>query len=92
MSGTLQVSFDGAADSTSPFVLIHNPSLMPVALLSQVRRYGLQGGDKGSVLSGSLKGTIKALTELIHTYGLTLSFVPFPEAMGSTPTRKGWMP
>jgi hypothetical protein len=76
MSETVQMSFAGDPEDPSPHVVVYNPRVLPAALLSQVMRFGLVGGTaQKPLLSGNLKGSRKALTELIHTYGLGVQVV-----------------
>jgi hypothetical protein len=79
MSDAVKISFEGAMDEESPFVVIHNPRVMPAALYSQVQRYGLLGAaDNKPSLSGKLKGTRKAFTEMIQSYGVRIEVVRAP--------------
>jgi hypothetical protein len=79
MSESVRISFDGAVEDEAPFVVIYNPRVMPAALYSQVQRYGLVGAaDKKPSLSGKLKGTRKAFTEMIQSYGVRIELVRVP--------------
>ncbi len=74
----VEISFSGSEDDGTLFAVIHNPSVMPGGLHHQVKRYGLTGpSSHNPLVSGKVKGSRKALTELIHTYGLTMQVVPF---------------
>ncbi|HEY7467473.1 MAG TPA: hypothetical protein VIB47_12345 [Dehalococcoidia bacterium] len=76
MSETVKMSFEGAFEDPSPHVVVYNPRVLPAALLSQVMRFGLVGAtSQKPLLSGKLKGSRKALTELIQTYGLAVQVV-----------------
>jgi len=76
MPETVQLSFEGAHEDPSPHVVVYNPRVLPAALLSQVMRFGLVGATtKKPLLSGKLKGSRKALTEMIQTYGLSVEIV-----------------
>jgi hypothetical protein len=76
MPETVQLSFEGSFEDPSPMTTIHNPKVMPAALLSQVMRYGLVGATREKPLvSGRLKGSRRAFTEMIQTYGLTVEIV-----------------
>ena len=76
MSEIVRLSFEGAFDDPSPITTIHNPKVLPAALLNQVMRYGLVGATREKPLvSGRLKGTRRAFTEMIQTYGLTVEIV-----------------
>ncbi|HLG10211.1 MAG TPA: hypothetical protein VI876_00500 [Dehalococcoidia bacterium] len=77
MPETVQMSFEGAYEDPSPLVVVYNPRVLPAALLSQVMRFGLVGATaKRPHLSGKLKGSRKALTEMIQSYGLGVEIVP----------------
>ncbi len=77
MIETVKLSFEGSYEDPSPLVVVHNPRVLPAALLSQVLRFGLVGGTaKRPLLSGKLKGSRKALTEMIQSYGLGVEIVP----------------
>jgi hypothetical protein len=77
MAETVQLSFEGSREDPSPMVMIHNPSVLPAALLSQVMRFGLVAATgKKPHLSGKLKGSRKALTEMIQSYGVHVEIVP----------------
>ena len=74
----VESSFRCSEDEGTLFALIHNPAVLPGGLHHQIKRYGLSGPSSASPhLSGPVKGSRKALTELIHTYGLTMQVVPF---------------
>jgi hypothetical protein len=76
----VEISFRGSDDDGTLFTVIHNPEVLPVGLHSQVKRFGLGGpSSHNPEVSGVLKGSRRALTELIHTYGLMLHVVPFRE-------------
>lgn len=76
MPETVEMSFTGSAEDASPFTVVYNPSVMPPALLSQVMRFGLVGGTaQHPLLSGKLKGSRKALTEMIQSYGVHVQVV-----------------
>ena len=77
----VEISFKGTEDDGTLFAVIHNPSVLPAGLHDQIKRYGLRGPSRHNpLLSGTLNGSRKALTELIHTYGLTMQVVPFEQA------------
>jgi hypothetical protein len=77
MAGTVQLSYQGDYDDPSPMVTIHNPQVMSPALLSQVLRFGLLAATaKRPVVAGKLKGSKKAFTEMIQSYGLGVEVVP----------------
>jgi hypothetical protein len=74
---TVQISFEGLREDPSPFVVLHNPRVLSPALLSQVLRFGLVGATRQRPhLSGKLKGSRKAFTEMIQSYGLKVQVVP----------------
>lgn len=74
---TVKMSFEGSYEDPSPLVVIYNPKALPAALLSQVLRFGLVGATaQRPYLSGKLKGSRKALTEMIQSYGLGVEIVP----------------
>ena len=74
----VEISFRGSEDEGTLFAMIHNPAVLPGGLHHQLSRYGLKKpGTASPWLSGKVKGTRKAVTELIHTYGLTMQVVPF---------------
>lgn len=76
------MSFEGAHEDPSPQVVIYNPRVLPAALLSQVMRFGLVAATpKRPVVSGKLKGSRKALTEMIQSYGLGVEVVPAASAV-----------
>ena len=71
MAEIVKLSFEGSREDPSPLVVIHNPAVLPAALLSQVMRFGLVvGRGEKPLLSGKLKGSRKALTEMIQSYGV----------------------
>jgi hypothetical protein len=73
----VEISFRGSEDNGTLFAAIHNPSILPGGLYTQIRRYGLSGPSNSSpLLSGPVKGTRRALTELIYTYGFAIEVVP----------------
>ena len=73
----VEISFTGSEENGTLFATIHNPSVLPGGLHHQIKRYGLSGPSSANpLLSGTVKGTRRALTELIHTYGLTMEVVP----------------
>ncbi|HWC31171.1 MAG TPA: hypothetical protein VG845_13910 [Dehalococcoidia bacterium] len=77
MVETVQMSFEGAYEDPSPMVVVYNPRVLPAALLSQIMRFGLVGATASHPpLSGKLKGSRKALTEVIQSYGLNVEIVP----------------
>lgn len=77
MTNTVKLSFEGAYEDPSPHVTVHNPQVMSPALLSQVLRFGLVAATaKRPVVSGKLKGSRKALVEMIQSYGIGVEVVP----------------
>ena len=77
MSETVKMSFEGAFEDPSPHVVVYNPKVLSPALLSQVMRFGLIGATaKRPVLSGKLKGSRTAFTEMIQSYGVAVEIVP----------------
>jgi hypothetical protein len=79
MNEAVKISFEGAIEDEPPFVVIYNPRVMPAALYSQVQRFGLVGAtEKKPSLSGKLKGTRKAFTEMIQSYGVRIDLVRVP--------------
>ena len=77
MPETVKLSFEGTFEDPSPLVTVYNPRVLPAALLSQVLRFGLVGATAHRpLLSGKLKGSRKALLEMIQTYGLGVEIVP----------------
>jgi hypothetical protein len=77
MTETVKMSFEGAYEDPSPQVTVHNPQVMSPALLSQVLRFGLVAATaKRPVVSGKLKGSRKALMEMIQSYGIGVEVVP----------------
>jgi hypothetical protein len=77
MAETVKLSFEGSREDPPPLVVIHNPAVLPAALLSQVMRFGLVAATaKKPFLSGKLKGSRKALTEMIQSYGVHVEIVP----------------
>ena len=76
----VEISFRGSEDEGTLYAHIHNPTVLPGGLHHQLSRYGLtRPGNASPWISGKVKGTRKAVTELIHTYGLTMQVVPFKE-------------
>ncbi len=76
LTKTVRISFEGTGETDSAFVVIYDLAVLTGALLSQVMRFGLtRSADKKSV-SGKLKGTSKAFTEMIQSYGVTIQMVP----------------
>ena len=76
MPETVEMSFEGAVEDPSPHVVVYNPRVLSPALLSQMMRFGLVGATvQKPLLSGKLKGSTKALTELIHSYGFLVQVV-----------------
>ncbi len=74
---SVEISFKGSEDNGTLVAVIHNPSILPGGLYTQIRRYGLSGPSNASpLLSGPVKGTRRALTELINTYGFETQIVP----------------
>jgi hypothetical protein len=72
----VKLSFDGTFEDPSPMTTIHNPKVLPAALLSQVMRFGLVGATREKPLvSGKLKGSRRAFTEMIQSYGLNVEIV-----------------
>ena len=77
---TVEISFHGSEDDRTLHASIHNPNVLPSGLLHQLKRYGLSGPSLHKPeLSGRLNGSRKAITELIHTYGLDINVVPLKE-------------
>lgn len=77
MGATVRISFEGAFEDPAPFVTIYNARDLPAALYSQIQRYGLIGAaGSRPYLSGKLKGSRKAFTEMIYSYGVTIELVP----------------
>ena len=77
MAENVQLTFEGTYEEPSQHVTIHNPQVMSPALLSQVLRFGLIAATvKRPVVSGKLKGTRKAFTEMIQSYGMHIEIVP----------------
>ena len=75
MPDTVRISYEPAmADDPSPHVVIHNPKVLSLALLSQLKRFGMVASRDG--LSGKLNGSRKAFTEVIETYGVHVEVVP----------------
>lgn len=73
---SVEISFRGSEDDGTLHATIRNPSVLPAGLFHQIKRYGLSGPSAHNpLLSGRLNGSRKALTELIHTYGLNLEIV-----------------
>ena len=78
----VEISFRGSEENGTLFAVIHNPAVLPVSLHHQILRYGLTGpSSRHPTISGTLNGSRGALTELIHTYGLTMEVVPFKDSM-----------
>jgi hypothetical protein len=65
---------DSYADDPTPRVTLHNPSILPYALFTQVLRFGLMG-KREAVLTGKLKGTRLGLTDTIKSFGLEVEIV-----------------
>lgn len=79
MPEIVQLSFEGTHEDPSPMVVVYNPKVLPAALVSQVSRFGLVGATaQRPRLSGKLKGSRKALLEVIQSYGLHIEIVPVP--------------
>lgn len=77
---SVEISFRGSEDNGTLYAAIHNPSILPSGLHHQMRRYGLSGpSNVNPLLSGTVKGSRRALTELIYTYGFNMEVVPFKE-------------
>jgi hypothetical protein len=73
----VQLSFEGTQEDPTPMVVIYNPRVLPAALVSQVSRFGLVGATaKRPRLAGKLKGSRKALLEVIQSYGVGIEIVP----------------
>jgi hypothetical protein len=84
MGETVQMSFEGAFEEPSPMVVLYNPRVMPAALLSQVFRFGLVGATaQKPLVSGRLKGSRKALIEMIQSYGVNVEIVPTAQPKSS---------
>lgn len=81
MTEKVQISFEAShGDDTSPFVVILNPGVLPSALFSQVKRFGLVGAaDRKAILSGRLKGNRTAFTQMIESYGVGIEIVHSPQ-------------
>jgi hypothetical protein len=79
MTETVRLSFEGAQEDTSPFVTVYDPGLLTHALFSQMMRFGLSNSADKNSASGKLKGTRKAFTEMIHTYGYRIRVVSAPK-------------
>lgn len=76
----INVSFAGSPEEPSPLVAVHNSGALSPALLSQVMRFGLVGGTpEKPLLSGKLKGSRKAFTEMIQSYGHRVQVVSSSE-------------
>jgi hypothetical protein len=74
----VDISFRGSDDDGTLYAWIHNPSVLPSGLYSQIKRYGLSGpSGSNPQFGGKVNGSRRALTELIQTYGLALHVVPF---------------
>ena len=78
MNGTsdeaVMISFQGEEDN--PYVIVYNARVLPRALFSQILRYGLAtSSDKKTSLSGRLKGSTRAFTEMIRSYGVHIDVV-----------------
>jgi hypothetical protein len=74
----VKISFeDSRQDDRTPHVVVYNPQVLSFPLLSQVMRCGLVSPGKARTsLSGKLKGSRKALIEMIQSYGLDVQIVP----------------
>jgi hypothetical protein len=70
----VRLSFEGAYEALDPMVVVYNPGIMPFALYTQVQRFGLVGGRQ-TRLAGTLKGTRRALVEVIKSYGYDVDLV-----------------
>ena len=76
MPEIVEMSFEGSVEEPSPHVVIYNPKVMSPALLSQTMRFGLVGAtSQKPLLSGKLKGSRKALIEMIRSYGVHVQVV-----------------
>jgi hypothetical protein len=75
----VKMSFEGSYEDRSPMVVVHNPQVFSAACLSQVKRFGIVGATvQKPLMSGKLKGTRKALVEMIQSYGFSIEIVPAP--------------
>jgi hypothetical protein len=77
MTETVRISFEGTLGADAPpFVVVYDLRVLTGALLSQIMRFGLiTSSDKKSV-SGKLKGSRRAFTEMIQSYGVGIKVVP----------------
>ena len=77
MTEKVKISFEASYENdASPFVVVLNPSVLPLALLSQVARFGVVGAsDRKIALSGKLKGNREGFTQMIQSYGLEVEIV-----------------
>jgi hypothetical protein len=77
MTDPIRISFEPSrANDESPMVVLLNPIVLPGALLSQVKRFGLVGtADRTSALSGYLKGNRQAFTQMIQSYGVQIEII-----------------
>ena len=74
---SVSISFQGDDDERTLLTTIYNPEILPVGVQRQIARFGLVGrrGDNPTV-SGLLKSSRSAFTEMIMTYGLDVQVVP----------------
>ena len=78
MKEPVRISLDElSTHGVEPVTVIHNPEVLPTALLSQVMRFGLRWDHGGaSTLSGPVKGRQEALMTMIESYGVSIDIVP----------------
>ena len=77
MGEKVRMSFDGQGeDDPSPFVVIYNPQVLSVVLMSQIARFGLRRArENNALVSGNLKGHRKDFMEMIQTFGNPVEIV-----------------
>ena len=77
MTERVKISFETSYENdASPYVVVLNPNVLSLALLSQVARFGLVGAaDRKIALSGKLKGNREAFTQMIQSYGVEVEIV-----------------
>jgi hypothetical protein len=79
LTENVKISFeDSYQDDPTPVVVVYNPQVMSPPLLSQVMRFGLASANARTSLSGKLKGSRKALIEMIQSYGVDVQIVRAP--------------
>ena len=76
MKEKVRISFEGAEDDPSPFVVIYNSAILSPGLFRQITRFGLSKRlDKQALFSGHLQGTRKDFLAMVQSYGVEVEIV-----------------